>query len=176
MARSDLDDAFDGLRADLVRADGPQISTMRNYRYALLQYLPEQEFAAREYVQRLVGDLKASGWVVLTVSLQRLLLARVRNLGDVAVRRLIEIERRTAQTSLERSLNHLKVRLEQLVEGPEGIAADISREIITFADRHPAQVDRMVVLVGRAGALYPFARIEPDRDYRPRIYPARAAP
>ncbi|MCC6559681.1 MAG: DUF1788 domain-containing protein, partial [Polyangiaceae bacterium] len=88
-----------------------------------------------------------------------------------------------------------------------GLAADVARVVGDFADRHPEHVDRALVLIGRAGALYPFFRtsallkhidgrtrnlpvvllypgkrrdvtalsfmgeLEPDRDYRPRIYP-----
>jgi hypothetical protein len=45
-----------------------------------------------------------------------------------------------------------------LVEGPEGIAADCSRVIQEYVDKHPDQVDRTLALIGRAGALYPFFR------------------
>jgi len=43
-------------------------------------------------------------------------------------------------------------------EGPDGIAADCSRLICEYADRHPDSIDRTVALIGRAGALYPFIR------------------
>jgi hypothetical protein len=207
--RTELEEAFQALRADLISPEGAQISTMRNYRYAIVQYEPEQEFRLREHVQRLVGDLSTAGWVVLTLSLQKLLLERVRGLGDDTVQRIIELERRTAQASAERGLNYLKKQLTSLVEGPDGVAADVSREISAFADVQPDKADRTLVLVGRAGALYPFARVsgllkhldgrtrnipvvllypgerrgeaglsfmgelQPDRDYRPRIYPSR---
>jgi hypothetical protein len=103
--------------------------------------------------------LSTAGWVVLTLSLQKLLVARVQALGEVAVRRMVELERDTTRTSPERGLNYLKQQLTQLVEGPEGIAADVSQEIRAFAESHPHEIERMVVLVGRAGALYPFARV-----------------
>ena len=157
--RTELEEAFQALRADLIREDGPQISTMRNYRYALVQYLPEQEFKLRQHVQRLVGDLSVSGWVVLTLSLQKLLNERIRALGDSTVKSLITLERRLSQASSERGLNHLKAKLANLVEGPEGIAADVSREIAAFAKAHPDKAERTLVLIGRAGALYPFSRV-----------------
>jgi hypothetical protein len=50
---------------DLMDEDGPRISTMRNYRFALLQYDPVDEFAVRQETQRLFADLKAHGWEVL---------------------------------------------------------------------------------------------------------------
>jgi hypothetical protein len=180
---------------------------MRNYRFAIVPYAPHEEFKLRGHVQKLVGELTASGWVVLTLSLQKLLLDRVRSLGDDVVRRLIEMERRTAQVSTERGLNYLGGKLSNEIEGPDGIAADVSRAICEFADANPDKAERTLVVIGRAGALYPFFRtssllkhidgrtrnlpvvllypgerrgdtglsfmgiINPDSDYRPRIYP-----
>jgi len=202
-----LDEAFAALRRDLIHEDGPRISTMRNYRFAIVPYAPRDEFKLRAHVQKLVGELRASGWVVLTLSLEKLLLDRVRRLGDDVLERMIEIERRTTDVSPERGLNYLRGKLANEIEGPEGIAADVSRAICEFADANPEKAERTLVIVGRAGALYPFFRtssllkhidgrtrnvpvvllypgerrgktalsfmgiIEPDSDYRPRIYP-----
>jgi hypothetical protein len=48
-------EAISALRRDLVDPeDGPRISTMRNYRFAIVQYSPENEYAIRTEVQRLV--------------------------------------------------------------------------------------------------------------------------
>lgn len=208
VARSELDEAFAALRRDLIRDDGPQISTMRNYRFAILPYRPDDEFKLRGRVQRLVGELSAGGWVVLTLSLQKMLLDRARALGDDVLPRLIEMERRTASKSgHERGLEYLRGKLVQQVEGPDGIARDVSESICAFADAHPDKAERTLAIVGRAGALYPFFRtssllkhldgrtrnvpvvllypgerrgdaglafmgvVNPDSDYRPRIYP-----
>ena len=206
-ARTTLEESFAALRGDLIREEGPQISTMRNYRFAIVPYLPQDEFKLRQLVQTLVGELTASGWVVLTLSLQKLLLERVRKLGDDVVQRVIEMERRTAQTSPERALNYLREKLSREIEGPDGIAADVSRAICEFADANPEKAERTLTIIGRAGALYPFFRtssllkhldgrtrnvpvvllypgerrgtsglsfmgiVNPDSDYRPRIYP-----
>jgi hypothetical protein len=207
VARTVLAEAFAALRRDLIDPEGPQISTMRTYRFAIVPYLPEDEFKLRDQVQRLVRDLGDSGWVVLTISLHALLLKRIRGLGDDVVQRMIETERRTAQGSAERGLNDLRNKISQHVEGPDGIAADVAREIRAFSEAHPDKAERTLVIVGRAGALYPFFRtssllkhldgkthhvpvvllypgvrhgdnglsfmgvVNPDRDYRPRIYP-----
>ena len=207
VARTTLDEAFAALRKDLIAEDGPQISTMRNYRFAIVPYLPQDEYKLRAHVQALVGDLTSSGWVVLTLSLQKLLLQRIRNLGDDVVKRMIEMERRTAHISPDRGLSYLRDKLSAQIEGPDGIAADVSRAICAFADANPAKADRTLAIIGRAGALYPFFRtsallkhldgrtrnipvvllypgerrgdtglsfmgvINPDSDYRPRIYP-----
>ena len=205
--RNTLDEAFTALRKDLIHEDGPQISTMRNYRFAIVPYPPHDELKLRGHVQRLVGDLTAGGWVVLTLSLQKLLLDRVRGLGDDIVERMIAMEKRTAAVASERGLNYLRDKLSNEIEGPDGIAAGVSRAICKFADANPDKAERCLVIIGRAGALYPFFRtssllkhidgrtrnvpvvllypgerrgdtglsfmgvINPDSDYRPRIYP-----
>ncbi len=205
--RSPLQEAFSALRDDLIQDDGPRISTMRNYRFAIVQYSPRDEFDLRAEVRKLSSQLVANGWVVFSINLQKLLLDRVRAQGDEWVRRVIEMEQNTAKIAPERGLNYLKSKLTPLIEGPDGIAADCSRVICEYADRNPELVDRMLALIGRAGAIYPFFRtsallrhldgrtrnvpvvllypgerrgatglsfmgmLNPDNDYRPRIYP-----
>lgn len=156
--RTSLQQAFDALRRDLINEDGPRISTMRNYRFAIVQYSPPDEFKLREEVQRLSADLVAHGWMVLSLDLQRLLLERVRAQGDGWADRVIEMEKRMAAIEPERGLNYVKSKLTPLIEGPEGIAADCSRIICEYVDRNPELEERTVALIGRAGALYPFFR------------------
>jgi hypothetical protein len=153
--KTDLQEAFAALRADLVHADGPRISTMRNYRFAIVPYPPAREFDLRQEVRRLSSELVANGWVVLTISLQSLLMERIRAEGDDWIRRVADMERRLGRT---RGQAWLQSKLSPLLEGPDGIAADVSRTITTFADAHPDKIDRTLALVGRAGALYPFFR------------------
>jgi hypothetical protein len=205
--QSPLQEAFAALRRDLIQEDGPRISTMRNYRFAIMQYDPTDEFKLRAEVQRLTTDLVATGWVVLSISLQKLFLDRIRAQGDEWVDRVTQMEARMADIKLGRGLNYLKSKLSPLIEGPDGLAADCSSLICEYADSHPDSVDRTVALIGRAGALYPFIRtsallrhldgrtrnvpvvllypgerrgptglsfmgiLNPDSDYRPRIYP-----
>lgn len=201
-----LDSAFAALRADLLDGDVPRISTMRNYRFAILVYPPDRELDLRARTSALTADLRERGWVVTTLDLQRLLLSRIRARGDRYVERLIDKERRAARKGHAAVLNQLQRYLVPLLEGPDGLAADIAAAIGSFADAHPDQADRALVVLGRAGALYPFLRcsallrhldgktrnipvlllypgerrgdqglsfmgeLEPDRDYRPRIY------
>ena len=42
-----LQETFAALRRDLIEENGPRISTMRNYRFAIVQYRPEDEFMLR---------------------------------------------------------------------------------------------------------------------------------
>ena len=205
--RTPLQEAFGALRRDLIHEDGPRISTMRNYRFAIVQYEPGDEFRLRSEVQQLTTDLVANGWVVVSISLQKLLLDRIRAQGDDWITRVEDMERRMASVATERGLNYLKSKLAPLIEEQGGIAADCARVIREHAERNPDAVDRTLALIGRAGALYPFFRssallrhldgqtrhvpvvllypgerrgptglsfmgvLEPDNDYRPRIYP-----
>jgi len=208
VSRGKLDEAFAALRRDLVHADGPRISTMRRlFNYAIVQYEPEEEFALRERVQSLISDLAGSGWMVHTISLYRLLMRRLDALGDDTLAQIIELERKLTALDPARGLRHLATKLAPHLERDTGIAADVSADIDTFLTAHPEHAERTVVLVGRAGALYPFFRVsallkhlhgrtravpvillypghrhdgnrlsfmgklDPEGDYRPRIYP-----
>jgi hypothetical protein len=150
--------AFEALRRDLIHEGGPRISTMRNYRFAILQYEEHLEFEVRQQVQRLTGDLEASGWSVRSIDLLKLLLDRIRAQGPGWTERITEMERNTSRIGPERGLNYLKSKLTPLIEGPEGIAADCSRIIAELVERHPQRADRTLALIGRAGSLYPFFR------------------
>lgn len=202
-----LQEGFAALRRDLIQEDGPRISTMRNYRFAIMQYEPREEFKLRGEVQRLSAALVGNGWRIIPISLQKLFLDRIKTQSPEWIDRVVQMEERVAGIEPGRGLNYLKSKLSPLIEGPNGIAADCSRLICEYADQHPDTVDRTVALIGRAGALYPFIRssallrhldgrtrnvpvvllypgerrgptglsfmgmLNPDNDYRPRIYP-----
>jgi hypothetical protein len=146
------------LTADLLAEQGPRISTMRNYRFALFQYAPEEEFELRRQIRGLIDVLQARGWGVLSIDLHQLLLDRVLGLGEDFVQTVIERERRTFTKDPSRALDYLRGKICPLIEGPDGIAADVIRIVGDFADKYPNQADRTLVLVGRAGSLYPFFR------------------
>jgi hypothetical protein len=205
LGRTRLQEGFGALHRDLIHEEGPKISTMRNYRFAILQYDPQEELKVRSETQKLSTALVANGWVVLSLSLQKLVLERLRAEGEEWVERVSNME---ASLPAERAIGYLKDKITPLLEGPDGIAAECSRRIQAFLDENPDQADRAVVLIGRAGVLYPFMRssallkhldgktrnvpvillypgaragnqnglsfmgvLEPDSDYRPRIYP-----
>jgi hypothetical protein len=155
--QSTLDDAVQALRRDLLADGGPRISTMRNYRFAILPYKPAEEFKLRKLMRRLADDLKGEGWGVLAISLQKMLLDRIRATGASNVEALIAREKSLHGRDPERALEHLRQKIGPLIEGPEGIAADVARLIDGFAAANP-DADRTLVLVGRSGALYPFFR------------------
>ena len=156
--QSTLDEGVQALRQDLLAEGGPRISTMRNYRFAILPYKPSEEFKLRKLIRRLTDDLRAAGWGVLSVSLQKLFLDRVRATGDDAVLNLIAREKRLYEKDPERALEHLREKVGPYIEGPDGIAADVVKLIGEFADKNPEDTDRTLVLIGRGGALYPFFR------------------
>lgn len=156
--KSPLKQAFAALRSDLVHDDGPRISTMRNYRFAILQYDPTHELELRRQAQTLSAELSNNGWVVLSLDLSKMLFNRVRAQGKDWPERVINMEKRLTKSAPERGLSYLKSKLVPLIEGPEGLAADCSRIICEHVDKHPDQADRTLALIGRAGALYPFFR------------------
>jgi len=155
---TDLDTGIHALRADLLAEAGPQISTMRNYRFAILPYPPADEFRLRQHIRRLSDELRAEGWGVLAISLQKLLVDRIRKTGDANIASIIAREKRLHERDPERALAYLRDRIAPHIEGPNGIAADVIRLVSDFADAHPNQADRTVIFIGRAGALYPFFR------------------
>lgn len=156
--QSSVAEAIAALRSDLIHEDGPRISTMRNYRFAILCYDPVEEFQLRKEVGVLSDELRGSGWFVLSISLQKLLLDRIRAEGEEFVEKVIRMEKALRNNGAERGLQFLKDRIGPLIEGPSGIAADCSKIISEFADSHPDKIDRTLALIGRAGALYPFYR------------------
>ncbi|WP_437300225.1 BREX protein BrxB domain-containing protein [Sorangium sp. So ce426] len=153
-----LDEAVAALRRDLLAADGPQISTMRNYRFAILPYRPKDEFKLRRLMRGLTDELRAEDWGVLPISLQRLLLDRIRATGEANVAALMSREKRLHEKSPERALEYLRDKIAPHIEGPSGIAADVAKLIADFAQQNPDREGRTLVLLGRAGALYPFFR------------------
>lgn len=156
--QSSLSEAIEALRSDLIQEDGPRISTMRNYRFAILCYDPVEEFQLRREIGRLSDELQDSGWFVLSINLQKLLLDRIRAEGDEFAEKVIKMEKALRKNGAERGLQFLRDRVGPLIEGPSGIAADCSKIISDFADKHPDKIDRTLALIGRAGALYPFYR------------------
>lgn len=117
-----LQERIAALRQDLVHPDGPRISTMRNYRFAILVYDPREEFELRRRIQDLSRELVDGGWFVLPIDLQRLFHARLRAQGQEWLDRLVEMERRLHGQSENRALNHLRHKLSPLLEGPELLA------------------------------------------------------
>ena len=57
-----------------------------------------------------------------------------------------------------KAFQRVKSQVAKLVEGEDGIAADIIELINDFADKHPDQTDNTLIWIKRLGALYPFSR------------------
>lgn len=156
----DLTWTLKALEQDLVDEEGPRISTMRNYRFAIALYSPEEEWELRRGISDLGDRLTQEGWVVHTISLHRMLLDRIRrDLGEDNVQRIIDREKRlTDRGQRERAQNYLEQKISALVEGPDGIAADVAAEIDAVVQDNPDRAERIVVFIGRTGAMFPFMR------------------
>jgi Domain of unknown function (DUF1788) len=153
-----LDNALAALRNDLLDEGGPKISTMRNYRFAILHYNPRDEFKLRDRIRRLTDDLKSQGWNVLTISLHQLFLNRLKPEEPRVLQSITRTEHRLYAKDPDRALNHLKDKIALYVEGADGIAKDVINIISEFADNYPGETNRTLIFLGRAGALYPFFR------------------
>ena len=156
--KTPLSHKIEALKKDILAPDGPQISTMRNYRFAILPYHPEEEFKLRMAIRHLSDDLKSSGWQVLSISLQGLLLHRLKQEDQTLQQRIMETERRLYAKNPDRALAHLKDKISPYIEGLEGIAKDAIALIDDFVENHADAVNRTVIFIGRTGALYPFFR------------------
>lgn len=155
--RIQLNEAFAALETDLLDENGPRISTTPNYRFAIVPYHPKLEYDLRDRLFRTTRRLEQAGWMVHTVDLQHVFLTRLeRELGPDGVERIIDKERR--QFPKGRGLSSLQQRIYPIIEGADGIAADVIGGIRDFVAAHPRHADRTVVFIGRAGALYPFFR------------------
>ncbi|MGK5091069.1 BREX protein BrxB domain-containing protein [Deltaproteobacteria bacterium TL4] len=157
-----LRERVDELKKDLLHDSVPQISIMGNYPFAILQYEPEEEFKMRELIGNLVEELRHQGWKVRDISLLELLLKRLQNDEDNAVEVIISGERSKYERSirkkqgLEPGLNYLRDMMAEDLEGPQGLATDVIREIREMvAEEDKGQT---LVFLSRAGALYPFYR------------------
>jgi hypothetical protein len=156
---SDLDRAIAALRSDLLAESGPRISAIRNYPFAILVYPPHQEFLLRKKVAALASELREKDWQVLSLSLQKLLVNRLRAEGDDVLNRMIESERRTWSRRPDRALSWAIERVSGLAGGDDGLAREVIRRIEAFTADAGSDPDRTVIFVGRAGAIYPFLRV-----------------
>lgn len=205
-AHSALNRSIDALRSDLLDEQGPKISTMRNYRFAILQYVPKDEFILRDRIRWLTDELKGQGWSICSISLQQLLLDRLKQQEPKVLESWRRMEQRLYEKDRHRALNYIKEKISQQLEGPNGIAQDVIQIVGEFSEKLQGDDGKVLILLGRAGALYPFLRssamlkhldgktynlpvvllypgerdgltglrfmgeLQPDRDYRPRIY------
>src|SRR5690606_19822715 len=116
-------------------------------------------FKLRRKLADLCGELRDAGWAVGEIDLHALLLRRIRAMGPDVVASIIRREKANAgKQDPWRGLHHLKERVVSVVEGPEGLAADVVREITAVLAANPEVADRSAIFLSRAGALYPFFR------------------
>jgi hypothetical protein len=156
----ELDLAFRALKADLLREGGPQISSIRNHRFAILPYPPSKEFVVRRRTRDLIEAMREThGWHLETLSLRALLIGRLEARGEDFTDRIVDLESQLAAHSRPRAQAWLGSTLSREIEGPEGLAGDCARAINAARERlDPAQREKLCVLIGDAGPLYPYFR------------------
>ena len=153
---SSLESSMAALRRDVLANN---LSTMRNYHFAIFRYDPREEFKLRSQVRRLSDELKGKGWNVLSISLQQLLIKRLKEEEPRVIQSIIRTEKCLYQGDPERALNDLKHKIAHYyVEGVDGIARDVIALVEKFAQQYPDSCNRTLIFIGRTGALYPFFR------------------
>ena len=151
--------AVHALKTDLLRPEGPQISTVRNYNFAILPYPPADEFALRAAIHELSGTLRDAGWTIGEIPLHRLFYDRLRAEGPELIAAMIQREKRLEGSADPwRGLRALKQAVLNSVEGPNGLARDVLVKIHEILDGQSRDADKTVIFLARAGALYPFLR------------------
>ncbi len=154
--KTPLAEAVNALRKDLLAEGGPRISTMRNYRFAILPYDPRREFETRRRIRQLCDELKGEGWRVVSISLKGILLDLLKAEEPRVIESVIARERRLYAKDPGRALRHLKDKLTLIIEEPNGVAGEVIKRIDAGAEGRADQKDRTLILIDRAGALYPF--------------------
>lgn len=152
-----LKERVEELKRDLLTENGPQIGTMGNFPFAILQYEPEEEFLMRALIADLVTELRQNGWKVKNISLIDLMIKRLQKEGDENIEETIANEKRLFKKgNIKRSLAYLKEMMAHDLEGPDGLAANVIAEINELVKEEEAT--HTLVFLSRAGALYPFHR------------------
>lgn len=155
---SSLAGVFQELKKDLLNPNGPSITTMRNYSFAILVYPPELEFEMRRRVRQLSEELRTQAWYSLEISLQKLVMRRLQGLEEGVLQSWIETEKRQSARNPGRALERVKEQLGNLIEEEDGLAKDVVRLVDEFCQENPQAVERTVIWIKRLGALYPFYR------------------
>lgn len=150
------------LKNDLLRPEGPMITSMSNYRFAILPYLPQDEFRVRKEVRECSDQLRARGWNVLELSAQKLLMNRLKRLEsqepEFRQSWIAREKRLCAKNKRERSLEYTLKNLEDLVSGQDGLAQDAIEQIHRFAEEYKVDTEKTLIWITRMGTLYPFFR------------------
>ncbi|MCP4692719.1 MAG: DUF1788 domain-containing protein [Desulfobacterales bacterium] len=145
------------LKRDLLNENGPQISAMGSFPFAIFQYDPGEEFRMRELIHELVSELRREGWRVKNISLIDLMLKRLERDEDDVIRETIAVEKRLfrkKRNGLNKALSFLKSVMIPDLQDENGLAADVIAEIRRLKEE--TDDGRTLVFISRAGALHPF--------------------
>ncbi|MBF0258413.1 MAG: DUF1788 domain-containing protein [Desulfamplus sp.] len=148
------------LKNDLLNPSGPCISTNRNYPFAILQYLPYEEFKMRARLIELLDTLRNKGWVILNVDLFSTFIDYLGKQEDGEfIDALIEEEKlqyKESRFNHSMPLNVLKNILDTFLKNPEEYPKTVFDRIMEkTAGSDPTKT---VIFLSRIGGLYPFYR------------------
>ena len=185
MTDKNIEQSFKELEKHLPTPGEANISTIRNYHFAVLVYPPSKEFQMRDQLQRSFRLLEKQGWHVYTISLLDVVLRRLRQKGAGNIEKLIEKEKRywnkeQQQENIERliekensywnkeqqqekklpsrGLNVITNAIQNELDGNNGIAKDIADLIAQFIAENPNRENNTIVFLKQVGSLFPFFR------------------
>jgi hypothetical protein len=155
-----LERRLDALKKDLLNPSGPNISTNKNYPFALFQYLPHEEFQMREKLAEMIDGLRMKGWNILSVDLFDTF---IRFLKEQESGELIEelIDEELLMYSSHNKDYALPLRA--LSNSLDGLFKDQEAYPKAVLDKIRERVEKgsdhkSVIFLTRIGALYPFYR------------------
>lgn len=155
-----LERRLDDLVKDLLSPSGPNISTNRNYPFALFQYSPHEEFTMRAKLIEQIDALRGKGWTILNVDLFAALIEYLEEQedGDL-IDALIQEEK--LQYTANRSnykfpLKTLQNSLDVFLKDQNEYPGVILKKIIQKTENSDKM--KTVIFLSRIGALYPFYR------------------
>lgn len=155
-----LERRLDDLIKDLLSPGGPNISTNRNYPFAIFQYSPHEEFTMRAKLIEQIDALRGKGWTILNVDLFSTLIEYLgeQEEGDL-IDALIEEEKlqyRANRSNYRFPLKTLQNSLDIFLKDQNEYSGVILKQIIQKTENSDKM--KTVIFLSRIGALYPFYR------------------
>ena len=155
-----LERRLNDLKMDLMNPAGPNISTNRNYPFALFQYLPHEEFQMREELADMIDELRMKGWNILNVDLFDTLIQFLeeQESGELIEAFIEEEQLQYAANNQDYSypLHALNNSLDIFFKDQDAYPGAVLKKIQEKTQL--GQNPKSVIFLSRIGALYPFYR------------------
>ena len=148
------------LKDDLLKPEGPAISTNRNYPFALFQYSPNEEFVMRSALLDLLNQLRGKGWTILNVDLLETFLEFLREQEEGALLDALIMEEKIQYEAYKKDFHYplhtLHNSLNSLFKDEIQFPKKVLQKICDKTEH--SDENRSVIFLSRIGGLYPFYR------------------